>query len=70
MSSIHVLDRNGCSERLVRWDSGEVYRVGELRRRHAGLCNNVTHRDRVAGACLDLLPVRDGLSNAEVDAGK
>ena len=68
--SVHVLDRNLCSERRVRRNGGKVYWVGKLRRRHVVFRDNVTHRDRVAGTVPKLLSVRDGLSNAEIDAGE
>ena len=48
VTSLHVLDSNRGSEGLVRGNGTKVLREGELRRRHIGLCNNVTHRDRVA----------------------
>lgn len=69
-TSVHVLDRNRGSEGLVRRNGVKVLRVGELGRRHLGLCNNVTHGDWVAGTRFDLFAVRDGLSRAEIDAGE
>jgi len=68
--SSHVVDGNLCKELCVGRNGGKVYRVGELRRWHVGFWNNVTHRDRVARTVPELLSVRDGLSDAEVDADK